>query len=119
MLARGTPQLLLRKGATVAGGVIASLSLVVLAATGSPLLASIALTGVTLGNSFNQSGFLPNYLEVAGPDSGYFNTWMNTLAWAGAYLGSILMVQLRTWSKPPAQPTICLRWRGHVMTDCV
>ena len=42
---------------------------------------------VALGNSFNQSGVTPNYLEVGGPDAGYFSVWMNTLAWAGAWVG--------------------------------
>ena len=70
LLARGRPQLELRKGATVLGGGIASASLLVMTATASPVVAMLALTGVTLGNSFNQSGFLSNYLELAGPDSG-------------------------------------------------
>ena len=31
--------------------------------------AMVAFVGVTLGNSFNQSGCTPNYIEVAGPDA--------------------------------------------------
>ena len=82
LLAKGKDQLLLRKAATAIGGAIASASLIALTATRSSFVAMMALIGVTMGNSFNQSGITPNYIEVAGPDAGYFGTWMNTLAWA-------------------------------------
>ena len=36
-------------------------------------------SGVTLGNSFGQSSFTPNYIEVAGPDVGYFGVVRRTV----------------------------------------
>ena len=96
LLAKGWDQLLLRKGATVLGGAIASASLLVLSATRSSFVAMVAFIGITLGNSFNQSGVTANYLEVAGADAGYFSTWMNTLAWAAAYVAGEAVVRLRT-----------------------
>ena len=69
LLAQGWDQLLLRKAANGVGGAIATASLLLMSVVRSPLVAMLAFTGVTLGNSFNQSSVTPNYLEVAGPDS--------------------------------------------------
>ena len=69
LLAKGWDQLFLRKAATVLGGGVASLSLLVLTATRSAFVAMVAFVGITLGNSFNQSGCTPNYIEVAGADA--------------------------------------------------
>ena len=95
LLAQGWDQLLLRKAANGVGGAIATASLLVMSVVRSPLVAMLAFTGVTLGNSFNQSSVTPNYLEVAGPDSAYFGSWTNTLAWASAYACGEAIVRLR------------------------
>ena len=66
--------------ATAAGGGIAVLSLFLLSWTRTPFVASLGMIGVTLGNSFSQSGFTPNYIEVAGSDAGYFGVvWLTIL----------------------------------------
>ena len=45
--------------------------------------------GIVFGNSFDYSGFLPNYIECAGNDpGGVFIAWVNTIAWAGGYVRS-------------------------------
>ena len=92
LLAQGWDQLLLRKAANGVGGAIATASLLLMSVVRSPLVAMLAFTGVTLGNSFNQSSVTPNYLEVAGPDSAYFGSWTNTLAWASAWASAYAAV---------------------------
>ena len=89
MLAKGTSQLMLRKVATAVGSVITCASLLAFNATRSSYIATLAYCGIVLGNSFDYSGFLPNYIEAAGNDpGGVFIAWVNTIAWAGAWLAT-------------------------------
>jgi hypothetical protein len=88
-------QVALRKIATAVGSVIACLSLVAFNATRSSAIATLAYCGIVFGNSFDYSGFLPNYIEVAGHDpAGTFIAWVNTLAWAGAFVSTEIINRL-------------------------
>lgn len=53
LLANGWDQLLLRKGATVLGGAVASASLLVLAATHSSFVAMVAFIGVCVSTNLH------------------------------------------------------------------
>lgn len=115
MGAAGTfSQLALRKIATTVGSVIACLSLVAFNATRSSMVATLAYCGIVFGNSFDYSGFLPNYIEVAGNDpAGTFIAWVNTLAWAGAFVSTEIINRLsmisgtRSWRMMWLAPVAC------------
>lgn len=82
MLRWEVPQLALRKIATAVGTVVSCACLLCFNATRSRYLASLAYCGIVVGNSFDYSGFLPNFIELAGDDrSGSFYAWLNTLGW--------------------------------------
>eukprot|EP01050_Picozoa_sp_SAG11_P046312 SAG11_NODE_23616_length_385_cov_1.220280_1_plen_88_part_10 len=66
LLSRGWRQLLLRKLATLCGGIGAVSGLVAFAATRSSVVATVAYCVLSIGNGFNQSGYTSNFLEVAG-----------------------------------------------------
>lgn len=115
MLSKGTySQLALRKIATTVGSAIACVSLVMFDATRSSFIATLAYCGIVFGNSFDYSGFLPNYIEVAGNDpAGTFIAWVNTLAWAGAFVSTEIINRLsmlsgtRSWRTLWLAPVVC------------
>ena len=67
MLAKGVSQLKLRKLATKTGSLIACSSLLAFNATRNVYVATLAYCGIILGNGFDYSGFMPNYIEVQVP----------------------------------------------------
>lgn len=114
MLSRGYGQLLLRKVATAVGSFIACVSLIAFNSTRSSFIATMCYCGIVLGNSFDYSGFLPNYIEVAGNDAaGTFIAWVNTLAWAAAFLITEIINRLsmltgtRSWKVMWLAPVVC------------
>ena len=97
LLKRGVGQLMLRKLATVYGTAITAASLLIFSGTNSRYVASVAYCGIVLGNSFDYSGFLPNFIELAGHDpAGHFYAWLNTLGWAASFVAAELINRLAT-----------------------
>ena len=87
LLRWGVSQLALRKIATAVGTAVSCACLVAFNSTRSRYLASLAYCGIVIGNSFDYSGFLPNFTELAGDDrSGSFYAWLNTLGWGLSHL---------------------------------
>jgi sugar phosphate permease len=97
LLKKGTSQLLVRKIATVYGTAITAASLVIFNATRSSIVASGAYCLIVLGNSFDYSGFLPNFIELAGDDpSGSFYAYVNTIGWGLSWLAAEAINRLAT-----------------------
>ena len=83
MLSRGTSQLMLRRVATAIGSVIACGSMVCFSATRSSYIATLAYCGIVVGNSFDYSGFLPNFIEVNSLFIRYCGRERHCLHWLG------------------------------------
>eukprot|EP01052_Picozoa_sp_SAG31_P022920 SAG31_NODE_1850_length_7082_cov_7.264786_3_plen_451_part_00 len=87
LLRRNISQLALRKLATSVGSAISCCCLVLFNRTRSRYFASLLYGGIVVGNSFDYSGFLPNFIELAGDDpSGSFYAWLNTFGWAVSHI---------------------------------
>jgi len=120
LLAKGRPQLLLRKVATVYGTAITSICLVVFYGTRSRYLASLAYCGIVLGNSFDYSGFLPNFIEAAGDDpSGHFYAWLNTVGWGLSFLAERAINFLATVGRGDAQRRWAVVWLVPVSSQAI
>ena len=79
LLSRGYPQLFLRKAAVTTSSILVICGIVLFDRTRIPWVAALAQVIIFSGSSFDsQAGFLPNTLEVAGDDVGYFGGIMNT-----------------------------------------
>eukprot|EP01051_Picozoa_sp_SAG22_P005842 SAG22_NODE_361_length_11712_cov_6.108155_1_plen_191_part_00 len=114
LLRRGVSQLALRKAATAVGSAISCTCLLLFNATRSRWLASLAYCGIVVGNSFDYSGFLPNFIEAAGDDpSGSFYAWLNTLGWGLSHVAAEAINWLatrggpRNWNVVWVAPAVC------------
>jgi ACS family sodium-dependent inorganic phosphate cotransporter len=88
----------LRRCATAAGTALSALGLLTFGLSRSPSLASLAYCVVALGQGLHHSGFIPNYLEIGGPDIGMVAGLGNTLANLPGVTSPLLAVaMLRRW----------------------
>jgi hypothetical protein len=78
-LSAGWSQLQLRKAAVTTASTLVIAGTALFNSARVPWVAALGQVIVFTGSSFDsQAGFLPNTLEVAGPDIGYFGSCLNT-----------------------------------------
>jgi hypothetical protein len=94
-LARGTATLRIRRESDTLAALGGSAGLVLFGLAPSPELAAVAYAGIMASHCFDYAGFMPNYLEVGGPDTGRLGAITNTGTWVASFLLSNIVQWLK------------------------